>query len=303
MYESTRSILALVFGVGLSPGCESPGGRSADVTPSTPDVQGDVAAVTDVAAGDEIGVTPDTGTTIPAPLPVPAECLPGNIPCVTQEDCTAAAGTRCNTALAEPMCQTIRCGTEGTACSDHAHCAQGMFCQPDRCGACTPMPEDSVCVDGQVVCQEGLARCGLLCVDLQSDPRHCGDCNVPVPDFGHCESGAVRCPVDWGYCDGRCEQLVFMDHCGGCNLSCEFLRDFCRSEPTCEEYHGCDEGMCEFRLIIEVQEACDVVCGAFDAACVDGLDFVVGSGFSPLPCTEPAEACDCALPPVPSSDD
>src|SRR5687768_8625371 len=67
-------------------------------------------------------VGPIQSMAIPPVAPPPAQCVAQAPPCIEQLDCTGAAGTRCNTALDLPVCQTIRCGAEGSACSEDALC-------------------------------------------------------------------------------------------------------------------------------------------------------------------------------------
>ncbi|MEL6180853.1 MAG: hypothetical protein AAFS10_17975, partial [Myxococcota bacterium] len=49
-------------------------------------------------------------------------------PCVADTDCIALAGTRCNTALTNPVCHQVLCAAEGEPCSDTALCQMGLSC-------------------------------------------------------------------------------------------------------------------------------------------------------------------------------
>lgn len=282
--------MRLMAVVGLSAGCDSPGEGNPSAT-SVADTAGDSRG------GPELPPT----STIPDAAPVPAECVPGNIPCVTQEDCLGSAGTRCNTALLEPLCQTIRCGAEGTICSDDAHCPSGMACQPDRCGTCNILPLDAVCVNGEMVCLEGLTPCDGLCVDLQFDENHCGACNTRVPSPASCQFGQPQCPEDWGLCDGACELLYYNDHCGGCGMQCHFMDDICRATAGCEGYSCEEDRLCHITLRLDDgEQACDAVCATIDATCTTGYEFIVGTGRRRIPCDELATACKCNRPAEPA---
>lgn len=51
-------------------------------------------------------------------------------------------------------------------------------------------------------CREGLTRCGELCVDLQSDPQHCGACNNACAAGQACVAGMCTFDFDGGPRDG-----------------------------------------------------------------------------------------------------
>ncbi len=71
-------------------------------------------------------------------------------------------------------------------------------------------------------CSPGQAECGPWCVDVNSDPDHCGSCDNPCPDDKVCMQGI--CAPDCGTltpCDGGCFNAdIDPEHCGGCNLPC-----------------------------------------------------------------------------------
>jgi hypothetical protein len=66
-----------------------------------------------------------------------------------------------------------------------------------------------------------LTNCDGSCVDLATDPRHCGDCNVMCQMAGgqFCEEGSCECG-ELTDCDGVCVDLTTNpDHCGACDVS------------------------------------------------------------------------------------
>ena len=78
-----------------------------------------------------------------------------------------------------------------------------------------------VCSDGACVCRPELTDCNGVCVDLQSDPDHCGACAAPCMDV--CVSGvcadAASCTFD--ICGGACVDTQTNPlHCGKCNFPC-----------------------------------------------------------------------------------
>jgi Stigma-specific protein, Stig1 len=145
-------------------------------------------------------------TAAPAPagrlgpkVPPAPECLSNA--CTKEGDC--ANGFRCNTALAEPTCQAIRCGDIATLCSSADVCANGMQCHKEQCNPCN--------------------FCGDLCeVDFSSDREHCGSCGVRAPETFLCVAGAAVCPEGKTDCDGRCVDLnVDRNNCGECGRTIE----------------------------------------------------------------------------------
>jgi hypothetical protein len=80
-------------------------------------------------------------------------------------------------------------------------------------------------VDGMpevpLACSDRQSVCHAACVDLHSDPRHCGDCDHACAT-GVCIAGTcLVCAADETACDGRCiKTAADPDHCGGCFVVC-----------------------------------------------------------------------------------
>lgn len=87
-------------------------------------------------------------------------------------------------------------------------------------------------------CRADLALCAGMCVDLASDPRHCGACNNACDQGQQCVLGACEgteigpLPIARGLvpecaaprleCDGLCvDPERDPDHCGGCASACD----------------------------------------------------------------------------------
>jgi hypothetical protein len=120
--------------------------------------------------------------------------------CVDTTDCPS--GSRCNLVLSPPRCQRLYCGGAGTACSESELCAPMHVCSEDTCQRC---------VD-----------CGESCVLTQSDPRHCGGCDMPVRFDQLCENGQPTCAgPEAAECGDECVSIATNpSHCGGCNQPC-----------------------------------------------------------------------------------
>jgi len=65
------------------------------------------------------------------PEPSAAGCWPGLLACQSDTDCLGF-DEACNTALAQPLCQTLGCGAPGSSCSRDALCAS-QRCESELC--------------------------------------------------------------------------------------------------------------------------------------------------------------------------
>jgi hypothetical protein len=71
----------------------------------------------------------------------------------------------------------------------------------------------------------GESNCGGVCVDLFTDPDHCGGCAIACPDGSVCTAGecAPTCDTASGEadCGGVCVNLFTdADNCGNCGVAC-----------------------------------------------------------------------------------
>lgn len=135
------------------------------------------------------------------------------------------------------------CGSCGHVCGGNMYCANGACvcpagtsnCDGDESNGCeTPSlqcgqvgqcaDESKVCGD---VCCDATCCNGAVCVDLTSNPLHCGDCATPCETTQRCEGGV--CVDDIAGCDkesdtpcfGTCADLkTSVDHCGGGGIAC-----------------------------------------------------------------------------------
>jgi hypothetical protein len=87
-------------------------------------------------------------------------------------------------------------------------------------------------------------RCAGQCVDLTTDPAHCGACGVSIPTGGSCELGAPSCPAGLSDCGGKCVDLMTsLSHCGACFQSTGSA--LCKDgAPSCPEGHVFGNGKC-----------------------------------------------------------
>ena len=156
---------------------------------------------------------------------------------------------------------------------------------------------DSAAADGETRCDSGLTFCVEQCVDLQSQPEHCGGCNQACPSPGanqtiRCAAGecVYECVSGYGDCDGAedngCEVSLSesADHCGECGDACvagDQQSSQCvagRCETSCnpgfddcdgEAANGCEQSLEHFLHCGECRRECPHPPGAM-AECVAG---------------------------------
>ncbi|MBI3180928.1 MAG: VCBS repeat-containing protein [Myxococcales bacterium] len=134
-----------------------------------------------------------------------SQCLSNASPQSCGQSCTPCATP--SNAIA-----TCNAGSCGFACKAGWHLCSGI-CVPDdstsSCGAsCSPCapsgfgPQRPTCIAG--VCGTGcVTSCNSTCVDLQSDPKHCGACGAACAANEACSQGSCRptCASGIGFAD------------------------------------------------------------------------------------------------------
>jgi len=131
--------------------------------------------------------------------------------CCTDEGLTACGGA-CEDLSRDPQ----NCGSCGHACPGPTNGAGGFpACVGGRCTVgcdagfvhcssadgdfCCPQPPANAVLNCSVhnntvctwTCETGYTRCGNACVDLKSDPQHCGSCARVCPS-GVCHNGICQ---------------------------------------------------------------------------------------------------------------
>jgi stigma-specific protein Stig1 len=121
--------------------------------------------------------------------------------------------------------------------------ASGCFQRGRRCRydeqCCSQHCRDGWCRGGSKHCREGKMRCGSRCVNLTSDPKHCGACQRSCSAQQTCSAGACSC--DSKGCDGCCEADACLpfggqskEHCGTDGAPC----------ASCPDAAICNAGVC-----------------------------------------------------------
>jgi hypothetical protein len=122
---------------------------------------------------------------------------------------------------------------------------------------------------------------GAACIDVMTDPAHCGGCDMPCPPGIACDQGTCACPDGTMQCGDACvDPTADGQHCGGCDQPCE-------ADLVC------------------LDGQCSMGCGALTecaGGCVDPDTNALHCGGCDSPCPSGAAceggACTCAGPEV-----
>jgi len=96
----------------------------------------------------------------------------------------------------------------------------------------------SGCSSNPVTCQTGQTACGSTCVDLNTDPGHCGACNISCIALAQCVAANCECPTGLTKCSGlsKCVDLTAdPGNCGTCGHACGLgtcSSSVCACNPT-----------------------------------------------------------------------
>ena len=122
--------------------------------------------------------------------------------------------------------------------------------------------------------KQGLHKCKGVCVDLSSDPNHCGSCKNTCPS-GTCTNG--QCAAAACTASSTCTNSI---QCGGSRENCECLQSTnggficakpvtgdCAEDPACTSDGDCNNGA-NGNVGICVPNYCTTDCGGPSNGCV-----------------------------------
>lgn len=147
-----------------------------------------------------------------------AQCRDGRVPCAR--------------ACVDLQTDPFHCGDCSEVCDLGGECV-AADCK-DACGdACDRNRE--VCVDQECACRTGFSSCGGACVNLDTDPMHCGECGL----------GCDGSPCGGGECQpAGCD--AFADQCGASCTDVSSDPLHCREcDRACDGDEVCVDGDCE----------------------------------------------------------
>ncbi len=161
---------------------------------------------------------------------------------------------------------------------------------PLPCGALMPIGGElddaaKACIRDWILGLEPLTceTCGgPACVDLETDPAHCGDCGAPCPDGVDCVAGACNCPPGTELCGDSCiDTTSNPDACGSCDNTCT-PNQVCSQGActnTCGDLTNCDGACVDLQTNPQYCGSCSNAC-AMGSACTDGSCGCPGDGVS-----------------------
>lgn len=173
------------------------------------------------------------------------------------EPCGVVTGGEALFCSNQGLCEDDTChagAADGQACDD----TEGPLCTwPARCieSVCVPPPDEGLC------CPDGQDSCDGTCVDVATDPDHCGGCGQGCAESDSCSNGECRVTYS-SYCaefsTATCQRL---DECGTLYDTCQAeVVAFCCSTVICADVSP----LSRERLDPCVQAFDDFDCGALD---------------------------------------
>lgn len=175
----------------------------------------------------------------------PEPCDDGRSPC----------GSTCADTKEDPD----NCGACGQVCSTGQECQEGV-CTGGEGGAGGGGAGGTGGTGGG--CAEGQTDCAGSCVTLETDPTHCGSCEVVCSPGYTCADSVCVCPAATTECDGACLDLQSdVAHCGACDVQCGFNQICTAGSCECNDGFTACEGTCT-NLAVNPQH-----CGSCETAC------------------------------------
>ena len=140
-----------------------------------------------------------------------------------------------------------------------------------------PLPDQTIdCIAAWIDGLDPVGSCetcglGNLCIDLVTDPAHCGTCENACPPTSSCNDGICTCPNGESICTDACVDLLTDPaNCGTCGIDCGDL--FClegQCVSDCGDLSECGGACVDLMSDSANCGTCDNPCGT-GASCVGG---------------------------------
>ena len=197
------------------------------------------------------------------------------------DDVSCGDSMYCNNGQCECMNRRYDCdGKASNGCESIVKCEYLCEAGKKTCGLNFCCEENESCC-GTSCCQEGTTCCdGKTCIDLQSDPHHCGSCKEECSAREKCEAGKcvennIACETEgqiacWGTC---IDVMSDANNCGSCDYACDESIQCVegKCQIVCEnDLQICGSECADFNTSPKHCGNCDTQC-AGNQTCVDGV--------------------------------
>ena len=137
-------------------------------------------------------------------------------------------------------------------------------------------------------CPIGMIWCGVECVSIYIDDRHCGGCDQPCPENAICDGTGhclIECPLGYDQCGETCVILATdTAHCGECDHPCptgvSCVMGECADEPCLETVAEAEEVVLPADIIIVVDNSASMwdEAASVQSSMVDFVGALTASG-------------------------
>ncbi len=181
-------------------------------------------------------------------------------------------------------------GCPGTPCQKNSDCStyrcdqkKGICIQSDLCDP--QCQGGKICKEGRCLCPKTMTECSGICVDLQKNNQHCGQCGHRCLAAENCVQGRCEfvCPKGQTFCNNQCFDLkTSFFNCGRCGHVCE-SNEFCQNgqcvqacpaktricgRSCCPENLNCCQGRCiDTRVNSQHCGGCGIQCQRGELCC------------------------------------
>jgi hypothetical protein len=135
--------------------------------------------------------------------------------------CTCPTGEMwCDARCTQVATDYENCGACGKRCGDTELC-EAASCKPNTTGCNPPCGAGQSCQAGQCLCPTGQGFCNGRCLDVMSNPDHCGTCDKTCDADLGCSNGLCGCTRGETACTTGCvDAKTDRNNCGSCGRVC-----------------------------------------------------------------------------------